>query len=195
MTCLHLGRNVAEYRIAAGADFQQAVRVATVLEHARAAYCELLKVILLANRETYQTLRAYVREWTLAQRTCDDLGRHMAHDTLAPMDIGQVEAAKGRCNKGKNGEGKEKGKSKKGNGEAKDMRGHMILTVLAIVGTVANAQSWKQKKDQGSKPPAATVSQIDRTRQMMIHSGLRESWLTAVQMNMFARRTSNQLLH
>ena len=63
------------------ADLQQAVQVATVVERAPAAYRDLLKVVLLANRETDQTLRAHVREWTLAQRTFDDLGRHMAHDT------------------------------------------------------------------------------------------------------------------
>ena len=65
-------KDVAQYRIAAGADLQQAVQVATVIEHAPAAYRDLLKVVPLANRESYQTLRAYVREWTLAQRTYDD---------------------------------------------------------------------------------------------------------------------------
>ena len=41
---------VAQYRVAAGADLQQAVQVATVVEHAPAAYRDLLKVVPLANR-------------------------------------------------------------------------------------------------------------------------------------------------
>ena len=55
-------KDVAQYTVAACTDLQQAVRVATVMEHAPAAYRDLLKVIPLANRETYQALRAYVRE-------------------------------------------------------------------------------------------------------------------------------------
>ena len=82
MTCsLPWEKDVAQYRVAAGTDLQQAVQVATVMEHAPAAYRDLLKVVPLANRETYQALRAYVREWTLAQRTYDDLGRHTTPDT------------------------------------------------------------------------------------------------------------------
>ena len=64
--------------------------MATVMEHAPAACRDLLKVVPLENRDAYQTLRAYVREWTLAQQTYDDFGHNMAHDTSAPMDIGQV---------------------------------------------------------------------------------------------------------
>ena len=55
-------KDVAQYRIAASADLQQAVHVATVKEHAPAAYRDFLKVVPLANRETYHTLRAQVRE-------------------------------------------------------------------------------------------------------------------------------------
>ena len=69
---------------------QQAVQVATVMEHAPAALRDLLTVVKLANRESYQALRAYVREWTLAQRTHGDLGLHTTPDTSAPMDVGQV---------------------------------------------------------------------------------------------------------
>ena len=50
--------DVALYRIAAGADLQQAVQVATVMERAPAGHRDLLKVVPLANRECYQTLRA-----------------------------------------------------------------------------------------------------------------------------------------
>ena len=57
---------VVKYRIAAGADLQQAVQVATVMERASAAHCHLKKDVPLANRETHQTLRACVLEWTLA---------------------------------------------------------------------------------------------------------------------------------
>ena len=71
-------KDVAQYRIAAGADLQQAVHVATVMEHAPPAYRDLLPVVPLTNRESHQALRAYVREWTLAQRTHDDLWA--AHD-------------------------------------------------------------------------------------------------------------------
>ena len=46
-----------------------------------AANTDLLKVVPLANRESHQALRAHVREWTLAQRAHDDLGRHTTSDT------------------------------------------------------------------------------------------------------------------
>ena len=88
-------KDVAQYRVAASTDLQQAVQVATVMEHAPAAYRDLLKVVRLSNRETYQALRAYMREWTLAQRTYDDHGRHTTPDTSAPMDIGQVKGDQG----------------------------------------------------------------------------------------------------
>ena len=39
--------------------------IAAAAGHAPAAYRDLLKVVPLANRESYQALRAYVREWTL----------------------------------------------------------------------------------------------------------------------------------
>ena len=61
-------KDVAQYRIAAGPDLQHAVQVAIVMEHA-AACGDPLKVVPWSNRESYQALRAYVREWTLAQRT------------------------------------------------------------------------------------------------------------------------------
>ena len=57
---LPVREDVAQYTIAAGADFQQAVQVATVVEHAPAAYRDPLKVVPLADRVTYQTLRAFV---------------------------------------------------------------------------------------------------------------------------------------
>ena len=56
-------RDVAQHRIATGADFQKPVQVASVVEHAPAAYRDLLKGVPLENRESYQG-RAYVREWT-----------------------------------------------------------------------------------------------------------------------------------
>ena len=112
-------KDVAQYRIAAGADLQQAVQVPTVMEHAPAAYRDLLKVVPLANRESYQALRAYVRELSLTQRTYDDLGQHTTPDTSAPMDVGQVTGTQGKGKKGKKGKGKEKGKGKKDNSEPK----------------------------------------------------------------------------
>ena len=111
--------DVAPYRIAVGADLQQAVQVATVMEHASAVYRDLLEVVPLTNRESHQVLRAYVREWTLAQRTYDDLGRYTTPDTSAPMDTGQVKGTKGKGKKGKKAKGKENGKSKKDNSESK----------------------------------------------------------------------------
>ena len=88
-------KDVAQNRVAAGTDLQRAVQEATVMEHAPAAYGDLLKVVPLANRETYQALRAYVRERTLAQRTYDDHGRYTTPDTSAPMDIRQVNGTTG----------------------------------------------------------------------------------------------------
>ena len=62
-------KDVALNRVVAGADFQQAVQAATVMEHAPAAFRDLLKKVPLANRGSCKTLRACVREWTLAQRS------------------------------------------------------------------------------------------------------------------------------
>ena len=45
-------KNVTPNNIAEGADLHQAAQVATVMEHAPAAYRDLLKVVPLANRET-----------------------------------------------------------------------------------------------------------------------------------------------
>ena len=45
-------KDVAQHTRAAGADLQQAAQVATVMEHAPAAYVDLLKVVPLANRES-----------------------------------------------------------------------------------------------------------------------------------------------
>ena len=119
-------KDVAQYRSAAGADLQQTVQVATVMEHAPAACRDLLKVVPLANREIYQALLAYVREWTLA-RTNDDLGPHATPDTSAPMDIGQV--------KGTEGKGK-KGNGMRDSGEAKERDDSFFL--LASAGIVAS---------------------------------------------------------
>ena len=84
--------------------------MATVMEHAAAAHCDLLKVVPLANRKSCGDLRACVREWTLAQRCFDDGGQHMALDSSAPMDIGQVQGAKER---GKKWKGEEKGRQER----------------------------------------------------------------------------------
>ena len=40
-----------------------------------------------AYRESYQALRAYVREWTLARGSYDDRGQHMALDSSAPFAL------------------------------------------------------------------------------------------------------------
>ena len=144
-------KDVAQNSSAAGADLQQAVQVATVMEHAPAAYRDLLKLIPLENRKYYQASRTYVREWGLAQRTFDDPGRHTTPDTSAPMDIGQVKGTRGKGKKGKKGKGKEKGKKRE------ETRGQMIPVLLASVGGKwrhKKAQCPKQKKDQRSNPPS-----------------------------------------
>ena len=43
-----------------GADHQQAVQVATVMEHTPAGNRHLLNLVPLASRESYQALGAYV---------------------------------------------------------------------------------------------------------------------------------------
>ena len=101
---------------------QQAVQVATVMEHAPEAQRDLLKVVPLANRESYQALRAYVREWTLAQRTCDDRGP----DTSAPMDIGQVKGTKGRARRARKGKARRKARARKTTVSRKETRRQTI---------------------------------------------------------------------
>ena len=84
-TCLHPGeRDVAQHRTAAGADLQQAVQVATVTEHAPAAFRDLLKVVTLANRGTHQTLRAHVRSPNLAVLRCER--GHWHRETMTTLD-------------------------------------------------------------------------------------------------------------
>ena len=53
-------KDVVQFRVAAGADLQQTVQVATVMQHAPAAYRDLLKVVAKGNRETYQASRVHV---------------------------------------------------------------------------------------------------------------------------------------
>ena len=127
--------DVVQYRIAAGADLQHAFHVATLMEHAPAACRDLLKDVLLANRETYHTLRADVREW----RTLGVKG-------------------KGQTGEGKKGKGKEQ--DKKDNDEAKGR----TQTDASYGGECGYCGKWrhmlsagKQKKHLGGKLLAATV--------------------------------------
>ena len=55
-------KDVTQYRVAAGTALDQAVQVSTVMEHAPAAYRDLLKVVPLANRESSPALRTHERE-------------------------------------------------------------------------------------------------------------------------------------
>ena len=160
-------KDVALYRVAAGADLQQVVQVATVMEHAPAAYRDLLKVVRLASRETHQTLRACVRECALAQRTYAGLGRHMAHDTSAPMDIGHIGQVKVvKSERVKKGKGKGENKDKKESGDAK---GSAPTDDSHIAGECGYCGKWstrrpsarKQKTDQGGKPLAATIQAFE----------------------------------
>ena len=59
----------ALYRIAAGADLRQAVRVAAVMDHAPAAYRDFYKVVLLANCE------AASGEESFSGKLCAEPGR------------------------------------------------------------------------------------------------------------------------
>ena len=160
-------KDAAQCRNAAGANLKKAVQVATVMDHAPAAYRDFLKVVPFVNRECYQALRAYVREWTLAQRKYDDLGRHMAQCMSAPMDIGQV---KGDNGKGKKCRSKEKGKSKKENDAARRKCDRQTIpTMLASVGTVTSGNT--RKSSVGSRrtketPPTATVQAVATVNQI-----------------------------
>ena len=60
-------KDVAKYRMAAGATLQQIIQVATVLENAPAAHRDLLKMVPLANRESLGGTRLRTRQhrWTL----------------------------------------------------------------------------------------------------------------------------------
>ena len=130
-------KDVDEYRIAADADLQQAVQVVTVMKHAPAAYRDLLQVVPVASRETHQTLRAYVREWTLAQRTYDDLGRHMAHDTLKRKEVS-------RCEYGHRGKWRRKRAQCR---KQKDQGGKPLAATVKAVATVSRIQSFSSHDD------------------------------------------------
>ena len=60
--------SVSVSQLASGSDLQRPDLVATVMEHAMAVYRDILKVVLLTNRETHQLFRADVRDGCLAQR-------------------------------------------------------------------------------------------------------------------------------
>ena len=91
---------------------------------------------------------------TLAQRTYDDLGRHMAHDTSAPMDIGQENGVKGKGEKGK----KRKGKGKKDNGEAKR---NAQTDDSDFAGDSRYCGKWRHKKTQCKKQKKDHASDRD----------------------------------
>ena len=175
-------KDVAQYRVAAGTDLQQAVQEATLMEHAPATYRDLLKVVPLANRETYQALRAYVGEWTLAQRTYDDLGRHTTPSTSAPMGIGPVKGTKEKGKKGMNGKGKEKGKGIRDIGEAKERRSLFCRRVWAC-GKWGHKKAQRRglKRDQGGKPPAAAAQAAATMNQVQSSPPDEDSfWIFAV---------------
>ena len=81
------------------------------------------------------------------------------------MDVGQVKGTKEKVKKGNKGKGKEKGKGKKDNGEAK---GPARTDDSYFAGECGYCGKWrhkkaqcrKQKKDQGSKPPPATIQAV-----------------------------------
>ena len=66
------------------------------MEHTPTAYRDLLKVVPLVIRESYQALRAHVRGWTLAQRTYDDLGRHTTPTRHRRWILGKRQARRER---------------------------------------------------------------------------------------------------
>ena len=77
----HAMTRLLQYRIAAGADLQQAVQVETAMEHAPAAYRDLLKVVPMANRESYQGLRVYTEHLTVRTHAhFFSLGTHVRCD-------------------------------------------------------------------------------------------------------------------
>ena len=123
-------------------------------------------MVPLANRESYHALRAYVRVWTLAQRIC--------------------EARRERGEKGKKGKGKEKAKGKTDNGEAK---GNVWTDDSCVAGECGYCGRWrhkkvqcpKQKKDQGSQPPAAAVQAVATVNHIRSSDGSEDSfWVVAV---------------
>ena len=169
-------KDVAQYRIAAGTDLQQAVQVAIVMAHAPAADRDLLQAVPLANRETYQALRAYMREWTLAQRTYGGHGRHTTPDTSALMDIGQVKGTKGKGKKGKKGKGKEKGKGKRDNGEVKEKRSLFCwrVWVCGKWGHKKNPVQEAEGKPLAAEAQAAVRAPSGRNARILFESGADE---------------------
>ena len=101
------------------------------MQHAPAAYRDFLKVVPLAHRESTQTLRAHVREWTVAQRSYDDLRRHMAPDTSSTMYIGQVKGTKGKVKRARKETARRTAKARKTMVNRQDMRGQTVLFFFA----------------------------------------------------------------
>ena len=116
-------RDVARYRVASGEDITDNVLIATVLEHVPAVYREGLRMIPQHNRDTYASLRSYIREWCVAQRTYDPMG-NQASSAARPVPM-EVDAIKGGKSYGKMGNhgGKDKGKSKS-HGKGEDHHNH-----------------------------------------------------------------------
>ena len=92
-----------------------------------------------------------VREWTLAQRTNDDLGPHATPDTSAPMDIGQVKDTEGKGKKGKKGKGKEKGNGMRDSGEAKERDDSFFCCRVRVLWQVGPQEVSVQEAEERSR--------------------------------------------
>ena len=111
------------------------------------------------SKHNKSNLRAYFREWTLAQRTYDDFGRQRNLDTSAPMENGQVKGTKGKGKKGKKGKGKE---NDKGKNDKRELKGNTGTD--DFVGTVASGDTRKLRV--GSRRTKEANLQMQHSRHL-----------------------------
>ena len=126
----HCEKDVAQYRVAAGADLQQAVHAATVMEHAAAAYRDFLNVV--GDLPSLACVRARVATGTVElQRSWATLhSTHVGTDTS-----GKQKALKQRARKARKEEERRKAKAR----ETKvNRRRETIPMLLASVDIVAS---------------------------------------------------------
>ena len=159
---------ISEYTQASGDTLSEAVKVATVLEHAPSPYKDLLRAAHESTRKTYPDLKSYIREY-------QNSGRQYDNDDVVPMQVDGATLGKSkgetrniyRSGKGKSKDdplkGKVKGKHKdKGKGYGSQKSGSSTY----FEGECRYCGKWGHRKadcrkriaDQGGKPKAGAAA-------------------------------------
>ena len=105
--------------VAVSEDISDGILAATVLEHSREAYQNILKQAPFNVRASHNAMRGWLRECAETLRRCDGTSGPSAQSTgPVPMEVDQTRAVSG-FSSDKDGKVKSKGKSKSKDGKCK----------------------------------------------------------------------------